>query len=104
MVVLFTDLESSFGTAYRPVLFSQLPVYSQQPIAGERKRLEMRFDQVFGTETGYWALDQRIALTWANKASLIMVLDYPEIPLHNNSAELDARHRFVKFSWVEPSP
>lgn len=84
-------------------MFSPLPVSPQQPIAGEWNRLEKKFDQIFGTETGYWALDQRSASIRAKKASLLMVLDYPEIPLHNNSAELDARQLIVKFSWVEPS-
>ena len=33
---------------------------------------------MFSTKTGYWALDQRIALTWAKKASLLMVLEHPD--------------------------
>ena len=50
----------------------------------------------FATKTGYWALDERIGLTRAKKTSLLMVLVHPEIPLHNNSAELDARQRVRK--------
>jgi hypothetical protein len=41
-------------------------------------------------------LDERIALTRAKKASLLLVLTYPEIPLHNNAAELAARQRVRK--------
>ncbi len=70
--------------------------YRQQPTLKERTRLETEFDTLFATETGYWALDQRIALTRAKKANLLMVLEHPEIPLHNNSAELDARQRVRK--------
>ena len=29
--------------------------------------------------------------TWVNKDNLLLVLQYPHIPLHNNSAELGAR-------------
>jgi len=46
--------------------------------------------------TGYDALDQRIAKTKAKKSSMLLVLDHPEIPLHNNPAELGARKRVRK--------
>ena len=35
-------------------------------------------------------------LTKADKTYLLMVLDHPEVPLHNNPAELDARTRVRK--------
>ncbi len=70
--------------------------YRQQPTLKERIRLEAQFDTLFATKTGYWPLDERIALTRAKKGSLLMVLEHPEIPLHNNSAELDARQRVRK--------
>ena len=59
----------------------------------ERARLSHEFDTRFATTTGYWALDERIAKTRAKKAELLQVLDHPEIPLHNNEAELGARMR-----------
>jgi len=59
-------------------------------------RLSGAFDELFSTVTGYAALDQRIAKTKANKGSLLMVLRHPEIPLHNNPAELGARGRVRK--------
>ena len=46
--------------------------------------------------TGYDALDQRIVKTKADKEHLLMVLKHPEIPLHNNPAELGARRRVRK--------
>ena len=48
------------------------------------------------TVTGYAALDERIAKTRAKKRCLLMVLAHPEIPLHNNPAELGARARVRK--------
>jgi len=51
------------------------------------------FDALFSSVTGYDALDERITKTKAKKASMLMVLEHPEIPLHNNSAELGARKR-----------
>lgn len=62
----------------------------------ERTTLEAEFDTLFATVTGYDQLDQRIAKTRAKKTSLLMVLQYPEIPLHNNPAELAVRQRVRK--------
>ena len=55
-----------------------------------------KFDELFSTVTGYDELDQRIARTKADKTYLLMALDHPEVPLHNNPAELDARTRVRK--------
>ena len=41
--------------------------------------------------TGYVQLDDRISKTKAKKDKLLLVLSYPELPLHNNAAELAAR-------------
>jgi len=76
--------------------YKQLLTYQQHPTIDEHTRLDAEFDKLFSTETGYYALDQRIAKTMDKKASLLMVLDYPEIPLHNNPAELAARKRVRK--------
>ena len=46
---------------------------------------------MFSTQTGYTALDERIAKTQAKKQGLLLVLHHPELPLHNNEAELGAR-------------
>jgi hypothetical protein len=76
--------------------YDQLLAYRQQPSAGEQERLATQFDTLFATVTGYQALDERIAKTQLKKASLLLVLDHPEIPLHNNPAELGARQRVRK--------
>ena len=73
---LLEDFLGDFWDFYRELL-----AYRQQPTPGERKRLERRFDALFATKTGYWALDERIGLTRAKKTSLLMVLVHPEIPL-----------------------
>jgi hypothetical protein len=76
--------------------YDQLLTYPQQPSAGEQVRLATKFDTLFATVTGYRALDERIAKTALKKASLLLVLEHPEIPLHNNPAELGARQRVRK--------
>lgn len=76
--------------------YRQLLGYRQQPSSGEAERLSGEFDHLFSRVTGYAALDERIAQTRAKKVHLLMVLRHPEIPLHNNPAELGARLRVRK--------
>jgi hypothetical protein len=76
--------------------YDELLAYQKHPTAEERTRLEEEFERLFSTRTGYDALDKRIAKTREKKTSLLMVLKYPEIPLHNNPVELEARQRVRK--------
>lgn len=76
--------------------YQELLAYQRSPTATERARLEARFDDLFSTETGYALLDQRIALTKTKQAELLQMLAHPELPLHNNPAELAARRRVRK--------
>ncbi len=76
--------------------YHELLAYKQSPSETERDRLEAVFDDLFATQTGYQALDERIAKTRAKKTSLLLVLEHPELPLHNNAAELGVRRRVRK--------
>lgn len=76
--------------------YDQLLAYRQHPTPEESLRLEAAFDTLFATRSGYDELDQRIAKTQAKKAALLLVLKYPELPLHNNPAELAVRQRVRK--------
>ena len=76
--------------------YHELLAYKQSPSEAERARLEAVFDELFATQTGYEALDERIAKTRAKKQSLLLVLEYPELPLHNNASELGVRRRVRK--------
>jgi hypothetical protein len=85
------DILDQFWTYYRELL-----AYREHPTPQERARLDARFDALFGTVTGYQALDRRLALTREKKPELLLVLEHPELPLHNNPAELGARQRVRK--------
>ncbi len=76
--------------------YDQLLAYREQPTPEEATRLTEEFATLFATVTGYQALDERIAKTRAKQSCLLMVLAHPEIPLHNNPAELGARARVRK--------
>lgn len=78
--------------------YHQLAAYRLDPTPTERERLSDEFDELFSTTTGYQYLDERIAKTKAKKQELLMVLDYPHIPLHNNEAELGARQQKPKLN------
>jgi hypothetical protein len=73
--------------------YHDLLAYREHPTPEERAQLDADFDALFSTVTGYAALDERIAKTLTKKTPLLRVLDHPDIPLHNNPAELGARAR-----------
>ena len=89
--LLLDAFQTQFWAYYRELL-----AYRAQPTPTDAARLAAAFDALFATTTGYQALDDRIAVTRANKAWLLLVLTHPEIPLHNNPAELGARQRVRK--------
>ncbi len=76
--------------------YHDLQAYRLQPTTAERARLDAAFDTLFARRTGYGHLDERIAKTAAKKEALLSVLAHPEVPLHNNPAELGARQRVRK--------
>jgi Transposase IS66 family len=88
---LLDAFQTRFWAYYRELL-----AYRVQPTVADATRLAAAFDALFATTTGYQALDDRIAATRAHKAWLLLVLKHPEIPLHNNPAELGARQRVRK--------
>ena len=71
--------------------YSELLDYKAAPSQTAADVLSKKFDLLFKKQTGYEMLDARIASTLAKKNELLLVLQYPEIPLHNNPAELGAR-------------
>ena len=71
--------------------YHRLLAYKTEPCVATAETLLNEFDQLFTTKTGYAQLDDRIEKTKAKKESLLLVLNHPTIPLHNNASELGAR-------------
>lgn len=88
---LLTDFRQKFWDYYR-----QLQTYREAPDPTTAERLRTEFDELFSTVTGYDQLDKRIAKTLHKKERLLLVLDAPDLPLHNNPAELGVRQRVRK--------
>jgi len=95
VVALHQTLLKDFLTRFWDY-YDQLLEYRQHPTAQEALRLEAEFDALFDAPSGYAELDKRMAATRAHKDSLLLVLKFPELPLHNNPAELGARGRVRK--------
>ncbi len=68
-----------------------LLAYKEKPNAARAESLIADFDGLFSTTTGYERLDERIARTRQKKETLLLVLEHPNLPLHNNASELGAR-------------
>ena len=76
--------------------YAKLSEFKIEPHAEVAEQLAAEFDQLFSTETKYEQLDERISKTREKKENLLLVLTTPEIPLHNNAAELAARAKVRK--------
>lgn len=73
--------------------YHQLLAYKKSPTELLAGQLSNEFDVIFSTKTGYAQLDARIEKTKMKKDSLLLALEYPELPLHNNASELGARRQ-----------
>ena len=73
------------------LFYHQLKAYKEAPNNQQASILPQEFDTLFSTKTDYEQLDERIAKTRAKRDALLLVLDHPELPLHNNASELAAR-------------
>ena len=76
--------------------FDRLKAYKEAPTDKLKQKLSTDFDILFSQVTGYDELDHRIALTLQKKSELLLVLDFPEIPLENNEAERALREYVIK--------
>ncbi len=92
--ILRTDYETfleKYWDYYRKLLN-----YKNKPSQELAIKLDKEFDELFTTKTCYKLLNQRIEKTYAEKEKLLLVLKHPQIPLHNNIAELGARAKVRK--------
>ncbi len=75
--------------------YNQLKDYKKSPATEIKAQLEARFDAIFTQKTAYQMLNLALKRLHENKDNLLVVLDRPEIPLHNNLSENDIRE-YVK--------
>ncbi len=75
--------------------YDELKAYKEAPSVEKKIALETRFDEIFTTQTCFATLNQALKRLHKNKSELLLVLDRPDIPLHNNTSERDIRE-YVK--------
>jgi hypothetical protein len=75
--------------------YQRLKAYRKSPTPQRRGRLESDFDKLFLKKTGWSELDEELQKIHGKKSELLLVLERPEIPLHNNLSENDIR-QYVK--------
>lgn len=76
--------------------YDQLKAYKRVPLATEARKIRERFDSLFTQKTAFSALNDMLLRIHRNKTELLLVLDRPEIPLHNNESERDIREYVIK--------
>ncbi len=76
--------------------YHKLQAFQASPDPEKVPALKLEFETVFSQTTDYEQLNQRLRKTLAHQEKLLLVLAHPEIPLHNNSAELGVRQRVRK--------
>lgn len=68
--------------------------YGESPPEQQEKKkiaIQALFDQITSQVTGYVLLDKQLRLTRKKKERLLLFLDYPKLPIHNNQCEHDIR-------------
>jgi hypothetical protein len=76
-------------------LYNGLKSYKANPSAAAKEKLDNLFDDIFTQTTASVTLNLALKRIHNNKSELLMVLQRPNTPLHNNSAE-NAIREYVK--------
>jgi hypothetical protein len=71
--------------------YRRLQVYRTAPSEAEKTRLQRDFKELFTRRTGFHDLNEALRRIYDKREELLLVLDHPAIPLHNNGSESDIR-------------
>jgi hypothetical protein len=97
-LVGFTEADRAALEAVRTQIwafYQELKDYKKAPTGRKKADLATRFDELFTQQTCYASLNLALKRLHANKSELLLVLERPDIPLHNNESERDIRE-YVK--------
>ncbi len=70
--------------------------YKKNPTSSLREEIEEKFDNIFYKNTDYKDLNILLNKTRKRREGLLVFLDYPHLPLHNNTSEHDIRENVIK--------
>jgi hypothetical protein len=77
-------------------IYSDLKLYKQDQDPDLKKAIQTHFDELCRTKTTFATLNQALKRLAFNKKELLLVLERPDIPLHNNLSERDIREYVIK--------
>jgi len=83
-------------------LYASLKSFKEQPDARKKDDIGAKFDKIFTQKTCFASLNNALKRIYRNKSELLRVLDFPNLPLHNNTSENDIRD-YVKRRKVSGS-
>lgn len=77
-------------------IYQALKTYKESPGSDIAASIEKQFDAIFQQKTSSHTLNRQLERTYDKKQELLLVLQRPETPLHNNSSETCARAAKIK--------
>ena len=83
-------------------LYQDLKAYQQAPCPQQKRQRARRFETIFTATTCFQTLNLALKRLHQTKAELVLVLDRPEVPLHNNGSEREIRE-YVKTRKISAS-
>ncbi|MDB4444320.1 transposase [bacterium] len=83
-------------------LYEGLKAYKENPKPKDKKLLSAMFDEIFTQTTSSALLNAALKRINNNKSELLLVLERPDFPLHNNGAE-NAIREYVKERKISDS-
>lgn len=76
--------------------YGKLKDYKNNPTLQLKTELSAEFDELFSANTDFFVLNNYMNETKKKKTELLLVLEFPTIPIHNNSCELVIREKVVQ--------
>jgi hypothetical protein len=71
--------------------YQRLRTYRESPTPQRKAALERDFERIFRQRTGFAEINEALRRIHQKRDDLLLVLERPEIPLHNNLSESDIR-------------
>lgn len=78
------------------IYYSELKAYKENPDKDKKLNLEARFLEIFTKKTEFETINKALRSIYDIKSGLLMVLERPNVPLHNNGSENDIRVQVMK--------
>ena len=77
-------------------LYQELKQFKTNPLKQNKAKIEKHFDKIVSQNTSFHCLNLFLKTLAKNKNELLMVLDHPQLPLHNNGSEREIREYVTK--------